>query len=47
MNIKDFIKNEIENSLIIYDVGLEANRLEHVIKQVIRKKNYVLVIPVW
>ena len=44
MNVKNFIENEIENSLIIYDVGLETNKLEYVISQVVKKKNYVILI---
>ena len=40
MNIKDFLENKIKNSVLIYDVGFESDKLKNTIKELIKKNNF-------
>ena len=44
MNIKDFLKNKIKNSVLIYDVGFESDKLKNTIKELIKKNNFIILI---
>ena len=44
MNVRDLIKNEIKNSVLVYDAGFENHKLNFIIKQLIKNKNYIILI---
>ena len=44
MNVQDFIRNKIRNSVLVYDADLENSQLAHITKQLIERNNYIVMI---
>jgi len=44
MNANDFVKNEIKDSIIVYDTGFETIKLDSILNQLIEKNNYIVLI---
>ena len=44
MDVGNFIKNGIKDSVLVYDTGFESSQLENTVKELIKKNNFIVLI---